>query len=99
MPADPLLTLPQAAGRLQWSVRTLKRKLAARGIGTIGKGRLARLSEADLARLIEAERQPASEQITMPPSVGQGYPDARMRSYWRRRNGQLNRKERARPAK
>jgi hypothetical protein len=95
MSIDPLLTLAQAAGRLQWSVRTLKRKLAARGIGTIGKARLARLSEADLARLIEAERQVVGQVApASPPSTLVNW-DARMRSYWRRRNGQLNRKKRA----
>jgi len=33
-------------------------QLAEHGIGTIGRGRLARLTERDLAQLIEAERQP-----------------------------------------
>jgi hypothetical protein len=52
-----LLKLAQAADRLQWSVRTLKRRLWAHGIGMIGSGRLARLTERDLAVLVEAERQ------------------------------------------
>jgi len=53
----PLLTLAQAAARLQWSVRTVRSRLQAHGIGTVGRGRLARLTEQDLERLIEAERQ------------------------------------------
>lgn len=54
---NEFLTLDQAAKRLQWSTRTLQRKLRDHGIGTIGRGRLARLTEQDLARLVEAERQ------------------------------------------
>jgi len=94
MPVDPLLTLAQAAARLQWSVRTLKRKLASHGIGTVGRGRIARLSEEDLARLINAERQPVGGPVVGLPTATGGQLDHRMRSYWRRRNGQLNRKKR-----
>jgi hypothetical protein len=87
-----LLTLAEAAERLQWSVRTLRGKLQARGIGTIGRGRIARLTEGDLLRLIEAERQRVP--FASPPAVtGDAEWDARMRSYWRRRQGQLNRRK------
>jgi hypothetical protein len=52
-----LLTLGETAKRLQWSVRTLRSRLRDYGIGTIGRGRIARVTEQDFARLIEAERQ------------------------------------------
>jgi hypothetical protein len=52
-----LLTLGEAAKRLQWSVRTLRSRLRDYGIGTMGRGRIARVTEQDFARLIEAERQ------------------------------------------
>lgn len=67
-----LLTLAQAADRLQWSVRTLQRKLAEHGIGTIGRRRLARLTEQDLERLVEAERQPTSTAHAPIPRSGLG---------------------------
>ncbi len=54
-----LLTLQEVADRFQWSTRTLKDRLKHHGIGPIGRGRIARLTEGDVARLIEAERQPA----------------------------------------
>jgi hypothetical protein len=116
----PLLPLAQAAERLQWSVRTLRRKLVEHGIGTIGSRRLARLAEQDLERLIEAERQPAAaaaprhrsgpgsirainRELRLQSEVQHvGAPNpaskARMQSYWRRRNAQLNRKKRRKPA-
>jgi hypothetical protein len=52
-----LLTLGETAKRLHWSVRTLRSRLRDYGIGTIGRGRIARVTEQDFARLIEAERQ------------------------------------------
>ena len=42
---------------MQWSARTVQRRLAAHGIATIGTGRRARITQEDLVRLIEAERQ------------------------------------------
>jgi hypothetical protein len=62
MSQDPgkLLTLAQAGERLQWSVRTVRRRLAAHGIATIGPGKRARLTPDDFNRLIEAERQYAT---------------------------------------
>jgi excisionase family DNA binding protein len=68
----PLLTLAQAAERLQWSVRTLQRKLAEHGIATVGRRRLARLTEEDLERLIQAERQPTSAPPLPSPRSGPG---------------------------
>src|ERR1700733_13393100 len=94
-PLEQLLTLSQAAARLQWSVRTLKGRLLARGIGPIGRGRLARITEQDFERFIEAERQRPPVPVTEADYSSTGDPafDARMRSYYRRRSGQLNRKK------
>jgi hypothetical protein len=57
-PKDRRLTLPQAADRLQWSVRHLKSRLAAHSILPIGRGRAARLTEDDFKQLEAKERQP-----------------------------------------
>lgn len=61
-----ILTLSEAAERMKWSVRALKKKLADHGIGTIGAGRLARLTEHDVERLMQAEHQVVAPP---PPSV------------------------------
>jgi hypothetical protein len=105
-------------------VRTVRSRLQAHGIGSAGRGRLARLTEQDLERLIEAERQfvaapidPVAraarglDRMRQSKAIGralrqQSYlaatgsprqPDpafeARMESYWRRRNAQLNRRK------
>lgn len=58
------LTMPEAAARLQWSVRFLKRRLAAHGIAPIGKGKAARVTEEDMADLEAKERTPCG-----PPST------------------------------
>ena len=54
---DQRLTLPQAAERLQWSVRFLKSRLAAHNIRPIGPGRAARLTKEDLEQLEAKERR------------------------------------------
>lgn len=51
-----LLTLAEAAARLQWSRRILRARLAAYQIPTVGTGRRARLREANFNLLIELER-------------------------------------------
>ncbi len=103
---DPgkLLTLAQAAERLQWSVKTIRRRLAHHGIATIGSGRRARITEADFDRLIEAERQPPrNPTITFPErqasllaqdvaALAREHPDSRHASYLRHRIGQLTRR-------
>jgi hypothetical protein len=48
-------------------------RLQRHGVGTVGTGRLARLTAQDLARLIEAERQPTRARhlllTAMPPTL------------------------------
>lgn len=50
------LSLTEAAARMNWSRRTLRRALDRAHISPIGSGRIARITEADLAKLIEAMR-------------------------------------------
>src|SRR5262245_35482043 len=95
------LSLTEAAERLGWSRRTLTRALERHGIPTIGTHRRARLDLADLETLKAKERaksasvspDPRAEAKrrieTMPVGVNM---DARERSYWRHRLGQLNRR-------
>ena len=74
--ADRALSLTEAAARMNWSRRTLRRALDRAGISPIGRGRLARITEADLAKLIEAMRchtdssLPANDAATPPGSSG-----------------------------
>jgi excisionase family DNA binding protein len=101
MVSERALSLTEAAERLGWSRRTLVRALERHGIPTIGTGRRARLDSADLETLKAKERtksapmspDPRAEAKrrieTMPVGVDM---DARMRSYWRHRLGQLNRR-------
>jgi excisionase family DNA binding protein len=65
-PTPQYLTLPEVAERLRWSVRTLKRLLRKHGIATIGTGRLARLTQADIDEFIRRMRpaQPPPEAQT-----------------------------------
>src|SRR5258708_18194882 len=67
-PKDRRLTLPQAAKRLQWSVRHLKSRLAAHSISPIGRGRAARLTEDDFKQLEAKERQPCRTSSSRPES-------------------------------
>ncbi len=53
---DQRLTMPEAAGRLRWSVRYLKSRLAAHNIAPIGRGKAARLTEDDMKALEAKER-------------------------------------------
>ena len=65
-----LLTLGQAADHLQWSVKTLKRRLLVHRIATIGTGRAARLEKSDLELLKAKEREVSRRQhppIETPP--------------------------------
>jgi hypothetical protein len=94
---SPLLTLSQAALHLQWSRRTLVRKLRYYGIPTIGKGRLARIESADLENLKQKERETvkhpsAAEEAEQLRMHALRVEDARLRSYYRRRAAQLTRK-------
>jgi hypothetical protein len=68
--SDCRLTIPQAAERLQWSVRFLKSRLAAHNIRPIGNGRAARLTEEDLKQLEAKERQPCRTSSSRPESEG-----------------------------
>jgi excisionase family DNA binding protein len=67
----PLLTLKQAADHLQWSRRTLIRRLKQFGIPTIGTGRLARIELADLETLKRKEREEARKLQPSPVGAGQ----------------------------
>jgi hypothetical protein len=67
---DRLLTLVEVAQALRWDRRSLVRALARHGIGVIGRGRLARLTAADVERLIEAERQPPPGKIGVAAPAG-----------------------------
>jgi hypothetical protein len=64
-----MLTLAEVAQALRWDRRSLVRALARHGIGVIGRGRLARLTAADVERLIEAERQPVLRGVEPSPPV------------------------------
>ena len=55
---DKRLTLPQAAARLQYSVRFLKSRLAAHKIAPIGRGKAARITEEDYKAFEAKERAP-----------------------------------------
>jgi excisionase family DNA binding protein len=90
------MTFGQAAARLQWHIKTLRRALAKHGITAIGRGRRARLSEADLQRVIAAERRllaAAAEHqpLAAHPAIGAKSntagrsPDGALRSQRRRR--------------
>ena len=99
--ADQLLTLRQVAERLQWSTRTLQRRLQDHGIPTIGRGRLARLTEGDVDRLIAREREVSAANLPPPEPpkhvslarINASVMDERMRQYYRRRLGQLHRRK------
>lgn len=87
-PLPQILTLSEAAERLKCSVRALKRKLTRHGIGTIGSGRPARLTEQDVERLIEAERQVVAPPLpVMTPADREALRIERMRRA--RRIGQM----------
>lgn len=55
--SDVRLTLQEAAARMSWPVKTLKRLLGLHKIYTIGTGRNARLTENDLRQLEAKERE------------------------------------------
>ncbi len=54
--AEPLLTVDEAAGRLNTSPRFVRRLVAERRIGFTRLGRKVRISESDLATFVEAGR-------------------------------------------
>ncbi len=54
--AEPLLTVDEAAGRLNTSPRFVRRLIAERRIGFTRLGRKVRISESDLATFVEAGR-------------------------------------------
>ena len=54
--AAALLPLADIATRMGWSRQTLRRRLVAHRIATIGTGKRARLTEADVQLLIARER-------------------------------------------
>src|SRR5215831_9009066 len=102
MVSERALTLTEAAERLGWSRRTLVRALERHGMPTIGTGRRARLDLVDLETLKTKERAKSASMIpeepraearrmieAMPVGVNM---DERMRSHWKRRLGQLNRR-------
>lgn len=66
---ERIYTLPEVCERLKWSRRSLLRALNELGIGTIGTGRLARLTESDVQKLMDGLRQAAE-----PPSLAPGAP-------------------------
>jgi hypothetical protein len=69
MPAtDRRLTLPQAAARLQYSVRFLKSRLAAHNIAPIGRGRAARITEDDFKLFEQRERAPCGSNTSQQAS-------------------------------
>jgi hypothetical protein len=89
--------LTDAAAVLGWSRRTLIRALVRHGIPTIGSGRRARLDTADLETLKAKERTRSNYTPQEPERVIESMPvgadiDARMRSYWQHRLGQINRR-------
>jgi excisionase family DNA binding protein len=102
MPQEPALSLAAAAAYLGWSRRTLTRALERHGIPTIGTGRRARLEPKDLETLKAKERTRSAALMSVEPRIEPrrvietmpvgGNMDARMRSYWRHRLGQLNRR-------
>src|SRR5687767_8395571 len=67
--SDKRLSLPQAADRLQWSVRFLKSRLAAHNIAPIGRGRAARVTEEDLKALEAKERTACGSSTSHPASA------------------------------
>lgn len=97
---EKAMSLEEAAASLGWSRRTLKSLLIKHGIPTIGTGRRARLEAKDLELLKNKEREVAkasapyshAESIEEARRGATASVDARMRSYWRRRLGQLNRR-------
>ena len=102
MPQEPALSLADAAAYLGWSRRTLTRALERHGIPTIGTGRRARLEPKDLETLKAKERTRSAARMSVEPRIEpkrviepmpvSGNMDARERSYWRHRLGQLNRR-------
>jgi hypothetical protein len=66
---DTRLTMPEAAGRLRWSVRYLKSRLAAHNIAPIGRGKAARLTEEDLTALEAKERTACGSSTSRPESA------------------------------
>jgi RNA 3'-terminal phosphate cyclase len=56
MTLPAIYTLDEAASKFGWSRQTLTRALARHGIAPVGKGRIARLTEIDVLKLLEAER-------------------------------------------
>jgi excisionase family DNA binding protein len=57
---DRLLTVEQAADRLDTSVRFIRRLIAERRIAYVRVGRHVRIAEADLASFVAAGRVEAS---------------------------------------
>lgn len=61
MPLPELYTLDDVAKHFGWERWTLTRALKRHRISPIGRGRRARLTESDVLKLIEAERQPVEK--------------------------------------
>jgi excisionase family DNA binding protein len=95
------LTLKEVAAQLGWTRSTLTRALQRHEIPTIGIGRRARIEAGELEILIAKERElcrtsysrQAPAKATGPGSSGFTSTDSDMRSYWRRRLGQQQRKK------